>query len=110
MRLGLWFLMLGLVAGEARATTIDAAGQRFARRACAGCHAIGVSGASRNPVAPPFRVLPSRLRGHRLTAELRSISRHGHQSMPPVYMTPAERRAVAAYIRAVSTRSQRHAV
>jgi mono/diheme cytochrome c family protein len=105
MRSAPWFLSVLVLATSAQAAT-PAVGQRFARRACAGCHAIGVSGTSPNPLAPPFRRLPARLGGDRLELRLQAISRHGHRAMPPIYMTPAERRGVAAYIRAVSTRSQ----
>jgi mono/diheme cytochrome c family protein len=105
MRLGACILVLALAAASAaQAAPSPAAGQRFARRACAGCHAIKATGAGPNPLAPPFRLLASRLRGPRLDAELRAISRHGHRSMPPIYMTPAERRNVAAYIRSISAR------
>jgi mono/diheme cytochrome c family protein len=111
MRVGFW-LAVGVAfwAGSARAGTAADAGQRFARRACAGCHAIGVTGASRSTLAPPFRLLGTRLPGRRLPRALRAISAHGHQDMPPIYMTPAERRAVAAYIRSVTARSQRRQV
>ncbi|MDB5419705.1 MAG: cccA [Phenylobacterium sp.] len=96
-------LACALLAGPAaQARTRAEAGQRFALRACAGCHAIGRTGASRNPIAPPFRTLAARLPNRALDVELRSISAHGHRSMPPIYMTPAERRAVAAYIRLVA--------
>jgi len=96
-----------LLASGAQAAPATEAGQRFARRACAGCHAIGFGGPSRNPQAPPFRLLPSRMRGRSLPMELTAISRHGHRAMPPIYMTPSERRAVAAYIRSLAARSQR---
>jgi len=106
-RLGWGLVAAALLAGAAQARPSPAAGERFARRACAGCHAIGVSGASRNPLSPPFRVLAAHLPGRALAAELKIISAHGHQEMPPIYMTPGERRAVAAYIRSVGARSRR---
>jgi mono/diheme cytochrome c family protein len=108
-RWGWGLVAVAVLAGSAQARPATSAGERFARRACAGCHAIGVTGASRNPLSPPFRTLAGRLRGRALAAELKAISAHGHQAMPPIYMTPAERRAVAAYIRAVGARSQRRA-
>jgi mono/diheme cytochrome c family protein len=78
-----------------------AAGQAFVRRACAGCHATGPQGASPNPHSPPFRTLAARLPGEALEAQLGAIARQGHVEMPPIYMTPEEIRAVAAYIRSV---------
>ena len=87
--------------GSAQAARPVDEGLRFARRACAGCHAIGASGRSPDPLAPTFRSLVARL-GHDLEPRLGQLSAHGHRNMPPIYMTPDERRAVAAYIRAVS--------
>jgi mono/diheme cytochrome c family protein len=103
-------IVAALAGGVARAQPAAEAGQRFAVRACAGCHAIGLSGASRNPLAPPFRTLGARLPGRALSTRLRTISAHGHGTMPPIYMTPAERRAVAAYIRLLSAHKQGHSV
>ena len=107
MRVGGWMLLAAvLLAARAEASPRVEYGRRFADRACAGCHAVGVSGSSRQSKAPPFRTLPGMLPGRRLASELRTISAHGHRDMPPIYMTPAERRAVAAYIRAVARRAQ----
>ncbi|CAN7228156.1 cytochrome c [Phenylobacterium sp. LjRoot225] len=81
------------------------AGHIFVRRACAGCHAVGVRGLSPNPLSPPFRTLAERLPGAALKADLSAIASRGHAQMPPIYMTPGEIRAVAAYIRSVAPRS-----
>jgi cytochrome c len=78
-----------------------AAGQAFARRSCAGCHAVGPQGESPNPHSPPFRTLAARLPGPALEAQLSAIAQRGHVEMPPIYMTPDEIGAVAAYIRSV---------
>jgi mono/diheme cytochrome c family protein len=78
-----------------------AAGQVFVRRACAGCHAVGPLGDSPNPHSPPFRTLAALLPGPALEAQLSAITQHGHVEMPPIYMTPDEIGAVAAYIRSV---------
>lgn len=106
-------LLLGSVLGCATANDSAAGwwwprsaverGRAFAQRACAGCHAIGRQGLSPNPDAPPFRTLAARLPGPSLEAELSSISAQGHIWMPPIYITPAEVRSVAAYIRSVAT-------
>lgn len=80
----------------------SADGELFARRACAGCHATGPAGASPYAPSPPFRALSQRLPGPALEAQLASIAARGHGQMPPIYMTPDEIAAVAAYIRAVA--------
>ena len=90
--------------GGGRTSPQAAAGERFARRACAGCHELGPRGASPNPHAPPFRTLAERLPGEALGARLGDIASNGHREMPPIYMTPEEIAAVAAYIRSVQPR------
>ena len=77
-------------------------GERFARRACAGCHAIGGTGGSGYWPSPPFRTLEARLPGAMLETRLSEIAAKGHRQMPPIYMTPDEIAAVARYIRAVA--------
>lgn len=77
-------------------------GRSFAQRACAGCHAIGSVGESANADAPPFRTLFMRFPDAALDARLSLLARHGHVNMPPIYMTPDERRSVAAYIRSIA--------
>lgn len=78
------------------------AGERFVRRACAGCHATGAAGTSPDEPAPPFRTLGARLPGPALEAQLAAIAARGHGRMPPIYMTPDEIDAVARYIRSVA--------
>jgi cytochrome c len=109
VRLIAWGLMAAALWTGAAQARPPGTGERFARRACAGCHAVGVAGPSRHPLAPPFRSLSERYPGRALTDELNVISAHGHRAMPPIYMTPAERRAVAAYIRSVAARSRQRA-
>jgi len=110
MRLRWSLIALALIATAAQSKPYATAGERFARRSCAGCHALTLKGASPNPLAPPFRTLSAKLPGRGLTSALGQISAHGHRAMPPIYMTPAERRAVAAYIRDVGERSRRSLV
>jgi cytochrome c len=79
-------------------------GRGIALRACAGCHAVGDAGASPDPLAPPFRSLTLRFPRGDLGKRLKAVSARGHSNMPPIYMTPDERRALAAYIRDLSSR------
>lgn len=80
------------------------AGQEFAARACAGCHAVGVRGDSPNPHAPAFRDLARTRSDSQLAAALAAIARDGHVEMPPIYMTPDEQARVAAYLRGLTAR------
>lgn len=79
-------------------------GERFAWRACAGCHAVGATGESRNGGAPPFRDLAIRYNAVSLERRLAEISRNGHYEMPPVFITVDESRDVAAYIEQLAAR------
>lgn len=45
---------------EPATSTAAREGHAFAQASCASCHAIGRSGASPNPVAPPFRAIVNR--------------------------------------------------
>jgi mono/diheme cytochrome c family protein len=81
------------------------AGRDFVERACAGCHATGAAGASRNPDAPPFRELARTRTDAALANALDEVSRQGHVQMPPVYVTPAERQQVLAYLRSLRLRT-----
>jgi mono/diheme cytochrome c family protein len=84
--------------GDFRRPTAWARGQFYVSRSCAGCHAVGDQGASPNPRAPGFRTLPLRFDTAHLEAALTAISRHGHQNMPPIYISPAEIKDIAGYI------------
>lgn len=79
-------------------------GQAFVERACAGCHAVERTGASRNPDAPPFRELAAARSDAELTRAIGAISRDGHVEMPPIYVTPDEMRAVVAYLHSLRDR------
>ena len=74
-------------------------GRTYALRYCAGCHAVEEAGPSRDPVAPPFRTLSARFPASALRKRLDAVAEHGHWNMPPIYIVPAERRAIETYIR-----------
>jgi mono/diheme cytochrome c family protein len=73
-------------------------GERFAWRACAGCHAVAADGESRNSGAPTFRRLGLRYTPLQLERRLAEISRDGHYEMPPVFISREEAAEIAAYI------------
>ncbi|HEX7761202.1 MAG TPA: c-type cytochrome [Caulobacteraceae bacterium] len=74
------------------------AGGAFVARSCAGCHAVGVSGASTDPAAPPFRRLAATRSPAALAEALGKVAEHGHVQMPPIYTTQDERTNVLAYL------------
>lgn len=73
-------------------------GEAVARLGCAACHAIGPTGASPAPMAPPFRALAQDLPAPLLEDRLLLISDLGHQEMRPVGLDPSEVRDLVAYI------------
>jgi mono/diheme cytochrome c family protein len=91
--------------GPARALSPDAErGERFAQRACAGCHAIRPSDQGTPRSAPAFATL--RLRYNRIQTERRlaTISERGHYEMPPIFISADEAKDLAAYIESLGDR------
>ena len=73
-------------------------GLTLARRACASCHAVEGTRNSPRPMAPPVRVLATRLTGPTLEESLTMVADLGHGEMPPARMDQAELRDLAVYI------------
>lgn len=59
-----------------------ARGRTFAEQHCGSCHALGTSGDSPNPKAPPFRTLHERYPVEQLSEALAEGIRIGHPEMP----------------------------
>jgi mono/diheme cytochrome c family protein len=70
----------------------------FARTNCAMCHAIGGSGASPLPVAPPFRSLHERYPVDSLAEALAEGIVTGHPSMPQFQLDRAQIGDLLAYL------------
>ena len=73
-------------------------GRAFLERACAGCHGIGLMDHSPNPHAPTLRHLALTRSDAELASALQEVSVRGHVEMPPIYVTPQERREVLIYL------------
>jgi len=74
-----------VLATAARAEDPDLAvahGRAFAEQNCGRCHALGTSGESPNPKAPPFRALHERYPVETLSEALAEGIRTGHKEMP----------------------------
>lgn len=75
-----------------------ATGKALVEANCARCHAVGATGVSPNPKAPPFRSLHER---HPLLALREPLTRgivNPHDEMPRFAVTPADVDAIVAYI------------
>ncbi|MGA0532664.1 c-type cytochrome [Hansschlegelia sp. KR7-227] len=70
----------------------------FARANCAMCHAIGASGASPLPMAPPFRRLHERYPVDSLGEALAEGIVTGHPSMPQFQLDRAQIGDLLAYL------------
>jgi mono/diheme cytochrome c family protein len=105
----LLILLCAACATERRPTQLAAAsldGRGIVERSCAGCHATGPAGTSRDRRAPAFRDLARQRSDAELGADLAEISRHGHVQMPPIYVTPDEQRQILAYLRGLRDRAE----
>ena len=74
-----------VAAMTARAEDPDPAaarGHAFAEQNCGRCHALGISGASPNPKAPPFHAFHQRDPVESLSEALAEGIRTGHKEMP----------------------------
>jgi len=68
----------------------SAAGRSFAERNCARCHAIGGTGESPYPPAPPFRTFAAKWPVEHLAEALAEGIVVGHRAMPEFTLTPTE--------------------
>ena len=73
-------------------------GARLAAQICAACHAVGPSGDSTSPMAPPFRNLRLRYNPISLERHIADIAKSGVYAMPAQPLTPSDAEAIAAYI------------
>lgn len=73
-------------------------GKRLVETNCARCHAIGPTGASTHPDAPPFRSLHQRYPIEDLQEALAEGISTGHPDMPEFVASPDQIEAIIAYI------------
>jgi mono/diheme cytochrome c family protein len=73
-------------------------GKRLVEANCARCHAVGRTGASTHPDAPPFRSLERRYPIEDLQEALAEGISTGHPDMPEFVAAPDQIDAIIAYI------------
>jgi len=86
----------------AAAQTPEERGREIAEKQCARCHAIGREGASRLPLAVPFRELPKRYPIQQLGEALAEGIVTGHPDMPEFAFEPPQIEALLAYLESVA--------
>jgi mono/diheme cytochrome c family protein len=105
----LGWLLLGLLA--IGITRPGLGGQASTRRGealltanCARCHAVGRSGASLHPEAPPFRTLSRKFKIEGLAEALAEGVFTGHPDMPEFVFEPDEVGAIIDYLKSIQQR------
>lgn len=73
-------------------------GQRLAETYCVACHAIGETGSSAHPEAPPFRTFSRNYRISALEEAFAEGVLAGHPDMPEFRLEPDRVDALLAYI------------
>lgn len=76
-------------------------GEAILSEACASCHAIGKTGESPNPVAPPLRELSEDYPVENLAESLAEGIMSGHPDMPVFVFEPQEVEAILVYLRSI---------
>jgi mono/diheme cytochrome c family protein len=87
-------------------SALVARGRQIAQHNCARCHAIGMTGESRNPKSPPFRFLSRRYPISSLQEALAEGIMVGHQGleMPHFQLDPPRIDELLAYIESVQVK------
>jgi mono/diheme cytochrome c family protein len=90
-------LSLGGIALGAQSSDIDS-GKAILEKKCARCHAIGRTGQSHHPQAPPFRDVVTRYPVEDLAEALAEGIVSGHPDMPEFVFQPDEITAILGYL------------
>lgn len=76
-------------------------GEVLVRENCSRCHAVGLTGDSPNPAAPPFRTLSSKYPIENLAEALAEGIVSGHPDMPIFVFPPHSVNAILAYLQSI---------
>ena len=105
-----WLLVCLLTVGLTRPVFAEQTGAT-ARRGetllttnCARCHAVGRSGASPHPEAPPFRTLSRKIKVEGLAEALAEGISTGHPDMPEFIFEADEVGAIIDYLKSIQQR------
>lgn len=100
--LALVVLLAGCASDQrAESAPTFARGRAIAQTQCGSCHAIGSSGESALPEAPPFRQLSRHYRLATLEEALGEGISVGHPAMPEFQFDPDDVDALIAYLNAI---------
>ena len=99
MHLAVVAASLVIFASPALAQSNPRVGQRLAEANCSRCHAVGRTGDSPLPIAPPFRTLHTRYPVESLAEALAEGIVTGHPSMPEFRLEPDQIDNLIAYLK-----------
>ncbi|MCA8887145.1 MAG: cytochrome c [Hyphomonadaceae bacterium] len=106
MRFALALLIVAFLAACASHEPLRAPterGRTLAQQHCSSCHAIGPTGESNAPEAPPFRTLSANYRVDTLEAALAEGISVGHPAMPQFEFAPEDVDALVAYLQSIQS-------
>jgi len=81
--------------------TLADKGEVLVRDNCSRCHAIGKTGDSPHPPAPPFRTLSSKYPVENLAESLAEGIVSGHPDMPIFVFSPTDVEAIIQYLQSI---------
>jgi cytochrome c len=93
-------LALAVKAQAADKTLVDK-GEVLVRENCSRCHAIGKTGESPHPPAPPFRTLSRKYPVEDLAESLAEGIVSGHPDMPIFMFSPTDVEAIIQYLQSI---------
>jgi cytochrome c len=105
-----WLLFASLMIGLTAPTLAERAGSPTRRGEallitnCARCHAVGRSGVSPHPQAPPFRTLSRKFKVEGLAEALAEGISTGHPDMPEFVFEADEVGAIIDYLKSIQQR------
>lgn len=94
-----WTALAG--AAAAQQTQLEARGQEIVQRNCARCHAVGRTGESPRPEAPPLRTLSRSFPVTDLEEALVEGIRSGGPIMPEFEFSPEDAHALVIYLQSI---------
>jgi cytochrome c len=103
---GFLALLIGLGPAAAVERGTVGRGELLLRENCSRCHAIGTTGDSLHPEAPPFRTLSSRYPIEDLSESLAEGIVSGHPDMPIFVFSAADVEAIIDYLKSIQQKPE----